>query len=301
MKETANHENIHCAARTASSIHVLEASGEVWANHGIFSQNLITKASAVLAVAGIITGILSILYSRKIISVEEKDVLVGVYYVLMFGSALRIAGKLDKKHSLMLIGNTILFQTWNTVFYHKPVLAGFIIVLGLWLPIYWMWSDPGMMKDMGFAKKNMHIHLLTGLLLAVTIAGYFAWGVSNYGFKFRLEPWRVFFNTVQVFPMYITIFGFFHIVWNRLKTLGLSPISILLALGIMSAALNAPVFLLVGIATSTPPAQSFGGFAAITCIMALTTHLTFRKFRSALPSACLFTAMSNLLLIYGLI
>jgi hypothetical protein len=101
--------------------------------------------------------------------------------------------------------------------------------------------------------------------------------------------------------MYLAVFCLFFTVWNRIKLTGLSSVGMLLTLAFLSASLNAPVFILVGVATKTPLFTSMAGLAAITGVMSVSTYLTFVRFRSALPAACLFTAMSALLYITGLI
>jgi hypothetical protein len=300
MNNISNHDNNHDMARVAAAVSIVGDPPAEWTSPGIFSQPLLFKASAILAVSGVIAGILSILYARHMIGVTEKDFLVGSYYAIMFGGALRLSGKLDAKRAAMLIASVIVFQTWNTLFFHTP-LAVVVVALGLWLPLYWMWTDPDTMKELGLVKKGIPVYFLTGLMMAAALVSYFAWGMKNFGFTFKIEPWRLIVNSAQVLPMYISIFCFLFMVWNRLKSIGLSPIAMLLALAILSASLNAPVFILVGKATGTPLFISLAGFASITGVMALSTHLTFGRFRSALPAACLFTAMSTLLLLTGLV
>ena len=100
--------------------------------------------------------------------------------------------------------------------------------------------------------------------------------------------------------MYAAIFSLLFMVWNRLKEWGLSPAGLLIALAILSVSLNVPTFACVAAATNTRPATALAGFTAVTVIMILSMHITFGKFRSAIPVACLFTALADLLIMTGL-
>ncbi|HOC92515.1 MAG TPA: hypothetical protein PKH33_09115 [bacterium] len=272
-----------------------------WKAPGIFSRPLMLVAAAVLCVAGIIAGVFSILYAKNIISVTVKDCLVGSYIFIMYGSALLLSGKLDRKRAAALTLSVIAFQAWNTLFFHTPHLAVFVIVLGLWLPFYWLWTDPESMKEIGLVKTGIAMNLLAGIAMSAAFVSYIAWGMANFGFSFEIEIWRLIVNSAQVLPMFLAIFAFFFMVWEKLRLTGLSSMSMLVALVILSASLNAPNFILFGAASDTPFVITLAGFTAITVIMALTTSVVFSTFRSALPAACLFTAMSALLFMAGLV
>jgi hypothetical protein len=272
-----------------------------WKAPGIFSRPLMFIAVAILFVAGIIAGVLSILYARNMISVTVKDCLVGSYYFIMYGSALILSGNLDRKRAAALTLSAIAFQVWNTLFFHTPHLAVFVIVFGLWLPFYWLWTNPESMKKIGLVKTGIAINLLVGIAMSAAFVSYMAWGMVNFGFSFEIEIWRLIVNSAQVLPMFLAIFAFFFMVWEKLRLTGLSSMSMLVALVILSVSLNAPTFILFGAASDTPFVITLAGFTAITVIMALTTSVIFTTFRNALPAACLFTAMSALLFMTGLV
>lgn len=272
-----------------------------WKNPGIFSQPILFTSAVILSVAGIIAGIFSVLYANDTISVTVKDCLVGSYYFIMYGCALHLSGKLDKKRAVMLTFSVIVFQGWNTLFFHTPHLSVVVIILGLWLPFYWMWTDPESTKEIGLVKSGITMNLLVGIVMSAAFVSYIAWGMFNFGFSLKFDLWRLIVNSAQVLPMFLAIFTFFFMVWEKLRLTGLSSMSMLLSLVILSVSLNAPNFVLFGWASDTPFVMTLAGLTAITVIMALTTSITFTTFRSALPAAFLFTVMSALLFMSGLL
>ncbi|GEM_PF-1721756 len=267
---------------------------------GAFANSIIIKASIILAFGSLVSGVLSIFWGKGAISVETKDILVGTLYILGFGGALIFSGGLTVKRALLLATATILFQTWNTLFFSNPPVAAFVLALGLWLPAYWTISDPDAMEKLGLGRKGLIVNSIAGLAISAALALYMAWGMNNFGFDFKIEPWRLIVNTAQVFPMYLAVFCLFFAVWNRLKLWGTSPSGMLIALALMSVFLSAPSFAGVAIVTKTPLGTAVAGLAASVVIMILSTYITFSKFRSAVPAACLFTALAALLLITGL-
>lgn len=301
MNSVSDPTNKPGMAETAAAIHVISKPSDDWYAPVIWKQSILFKAAAILLTASIISGVLSFLYARHMIRVTEKDFLTGSYYILTFGGSFWFLGRLDAKRASMLIANVILFQTWNTLFLQKPRVEIFILVIHLWLPFYWIWTDPEVMKKMGLVKKGIPVFLFTGLVMSIALVSYLAWGMSNFGFSLKVEPWRLIINSAQVFGMYLAIFCLFYTVWHKLKLTGMSPMSILVSLAFLSLVMNAPVFTLVALGTRTPLSVAMAGLAAITGIMALVTHLTFEKFRSTVPAACAFTAMSALLLMSGLV
>jgi hypothetical protein len=267
---------------------------------GAFSGSIVITASLILAFGSLVSGVLSIFWEKGAITVEIKDMLVGALYILGFGGALLFSGGLTAKRALMLAAATVLFQTWNTLFFSNPPVVTFVVALGLWLPAYWTVSDPAGMEKLGLGRKGLIVNSIAGLAIAAALALYMAWGMKNFGFDFNIEPWRLAVNTAQVLPMYLAIFCLFYSVWNKLKSLGTAPSGLLIALTIMSLFLNAPSFAGVAIATKTPLGTTIAGFAASVVVMILSTYLTFTKLRSAVPAACLFSALAALLLITGL-
>lgn len=263
-------------------------------------QRLVFQAAAILACASLVSGGLSILYDKGLIRMESKDFLVGIIYFMTLGGALHLSGKLGARRAALLAGNTVVFQAWNTMFFSIPPIGAFVVVLGLWVPVYWTLTDPETMERLGLGAKGFAVNFLTGLALAAALTAYLSWGMSNFGFTFNIDPWRLIVNAAQVLPMYAAIFSLLFMVWNRLKDWGLSPAGLLIALAILSVSLNVPTFACVAVATNTQPATALAGFTAVTVIMILSMHFTFGKFRSAIPAACLFTALADLLIMTGL-
>jgi len=293
--------NTHNAGAAAAAIRVVGNPEGRWINPGVFSRPVLLKASAILALGSFVSGVFSLLYARKAVSVTQKDFLVGAFYLIMFSGVLRLSGKLNAKRAAMLVANVVVFQTWNTLFFNKSPLEVGVVLIGLWLPFYWMYVDPEMMIEMGLVKKRIPAYFLAGVVMAASLVSYSAWGMKNFGFTFKIDAWRLIENSAQVLPMYLSIFCMMYFAWNKLKSQGLSSVEMLLALTFMSACINVPAFALVGLASRTPFFVTSAGFMLITGIMALSMHLTFGRFRSALPEACLFTAMSALLLMTGLV
>lgn len=284
----------------AACIRVVGDPGGELITLGVFRQSLVLKAAAILAVASSIAGLLSILWGIHAINVVVKDFLVGAIYAMSLGGALLLSGKLDTKRTILIGATIVAAISWNVLFHHILPLVACIIFLELWLPVYWILTSPADMQALGLEKKGLFINVLAGLILAGALASYIAWGMKNYGFTLNIEPWRLIVNSAGVFPMYLAVFCLFFMVWNRLKAWGVSTTRTLLAITIMSVAISAPSFLCVAVAVNMPPGTAIAGFIASTVIMILSTHLTFGRFRSVIPAACLFTAIADLLLIIGL-
>lgn len=297
---TAPSQNPAYGASAAASIEIVCDSSAEWSAPGVLKQRLLFQAAAILACASLVSGGLSILYDKGLIRMESKDFLVGIIYFMTLGGALHLSGKLGTRRAALLAGNTVVFQAWNTVFFSVPPIGAFVVVLGLWVPVYWTLTDPETMERLGLGAKGFAVNFLTGLALAAALTAYLSWGMSNFGFTFKIELWRLTVNAAQVLPMYAAIFSLLFMVWNRLKEWGLSPAGLLIALAILSVSLNVPTFACVAAATNTSPATALAGFTAVTVIMILSMHFTFGKFRSAIPAACLFTALADLLIMTGL-
>ncbi len=287
-------------ARAAADIRVVGNPDAVWKIPRLLNQSFLFKAAAVLFIDGIIAGVLTLLWKRNIINLSAKDCLLGMYYIVMFGGAFLIAGKLDVKHAVMIVVNAIALQTWNTLFQDKPHFAVFIAVIGLCLPAYCILTEPETMKKMGLARKGIISSVLLGLMMAAGIVSYFAWGMKNFGFHLKVDPWEILVHCARVLSMYLSIFCFMYIAWDKLKSVGLSQLDMLLVLAIFSAAANTPTFIFTGIATHTPLFPIITGLAASICIMSLAMLATFAKFNSVLPITSLYTAMTALLMMTGL-
>ncbi|HPI76003.1 MAG TPA: hypothetical protein PLK80_04660 [bacterium] len=302
-RERRKQEAVHASSygvAVAADISAAMDSLREQSRPGAFANSTVITASLILALGSLVSGVLSIFWEKGAITVETKDILVGALYILGFGGALLFSGGLTAKRALMLAAATVLFQTWNTIFYSNPPVVTLVFALGLWLPAYWTVSDPAAMEKLGLVRKGLVVNSIAGLAIAAALALYMAWGMKNFGFDFKIEPWRLIVNTAQVFPMYLAVFCLFFAVWNKLKSWGASPSDMLIALAFMSVFLSAPSFAGVAIATKTPLGTTVAGLAASVVIMILSTYITFSKFRSAVPAACLFSALAALLLITGL-
>jgi hypothetical protein len=288
------------AVRAAAALCVAGDPEEGLISPSVFTHSLVLKAAAILTAAGSVGGILSILWGAGLVGVEVKDFLVGAIYTLTLGGALYLSGTLTAKRAALIAATVVVFQAWNTVFYHTPQIASLVIILGLWLPAYWVVTRPADMAALGLDAKSLGAKFAWGLIVGLALSSYMAWAMKNYGFSFKIQPWRLILNSAQVFPMYLMVFCLFFLVWNKLKSWGATPAQLIAGLAVMSAALNAPSFFCVTISTNTGAATGISGFFAVTVIMVLSTQLTFWRLRSAIPAACLFTAMADLLIITGL-
>jgi len=288
-------------AMAAAAIRVLDDRPGGPAGPGVLGQPLLLKASAILAVPSLAAGVLNVLLIKGMIGPSVRDFLIGIYYIFMFGGALWFSGRLDAKRAATIVANVIVFQAWNTVFNDRPQPASFGIVIELWLPVYWTWTDPGAMEKLGLGRKGLFGNLAAGLLISLSLMAYFAWGMTNYGFTLDMDMWKIVVNVARGLPMNLSIFAFIYTVWSMLRARGLSPAGALLALAVLSFSLNAPVYTLGAVSASVPMPTALAGFIGVIVLMVLSTHLTFRRFRSALPGAFIMTSITMLLLIAGLL
>lgn len=265
----------------------------------VFRDRLVIKAAIILLAGSAVAGVMSILLDMDLVSVVTKDILIGVIYILSFAGALGLSGNLDAKRLGLLVANAALFQTWNSLFFDTR-LAYFTFAIEMWLPVYWTLAHPSVMKNLGLSKKGFLLNIAAGLIISGFLATYVAWGMKNYGFDFTIDPSRIILNSGGLFTIYVSVFSLFFMVWNKLRSWGISRNGIILALAIMSVSINAPSFICVSMTSHTPPLTAVAGFLASATVMILMTNITFEKLRSPIPATILFTALQNLLLITGL-